>query len=61
MLPNQILVHLRGVRFPYSRYSIAFELTHALVRTFKGCNVAWFTVLEKIFMAQNYLVPPHSP
>ena len=25
----------------------AFKLTHASVRTFKGYNVAWFTVLEK--------------
>ena len=39
----------------------AFKLTHASIRTFMGCNVAWFTVLEKGFKAQNYLVPTHSP
>ena len=36
----------------------AFEINHVSIRTFEGCNVAWFTVLEKTdFKAQNYLVP----
>ena len=50
MIPTQKLnTHCRSqVNAISSLY--AFELTHASIRTFEGCNVAWFTgFTKKIF------------
>ena len=59
---SKVFASLLGVRLLYSRCGIVFELTRDSVRTFKGCNVVWFTVFrKKRFKAQNYLVPTHSP
>src|ERR1044072_4888139 len=62
MIPTQILnTHCRSqVHAISSLY--AFELTHASIRTFEGCNVAWFTgfLEKKIFRLKIFGARPFS-
>ena len=41
------LAQLMGVRNAIS-LKYAFEINPVSIRTFKGCNVAWFTVFRKM-------------
>ena len=58
LIPTRMVSESLGVSFDVILLECAFKINPVSVRSFKGCNVAWFTFFRKIdFRLKNYLVP----